>query len=501
MLKRYLDRDEQKDEILTLLHNVVLGDDDKNLLSYLHGYYTDYSVVMADRYQAPYNRKLEFFEPLLQGKSVGRFDFSHIDKRGYSVLMFEEITKWLRDYNRFVYFSSTPEELAKYFEEKETPEKIDNYKVDDIIFVNGRDLADHLEKTISHEDIMNNKISQEIKVGRRRFGKGGRVTRVLSALSDNLNISQLKNRFVGNMMSNGHVSSINISIHPLTGYLGGMMANSCLSPNGGNRHAGPNSIGYKNVAMLYNDDLTWRAWITFDFAAKIVGISKGYPKENYSIQYSLRKYFKDLGYRISQSHFRYPEYWDTSSTFSDDELEKFHGNHDAYYEYSVEETLTDIQGSEMFIPAFYSDYNDTWDFDPENEHNNDVYCEYEDDYHHEDEVGWSELLDSYMSDYGDDLFWERNGNYLIEAFAHSLTDYFENTERDADDERTTEEIRESLHDFATQHAHEINIYLLYDDCWNLSRALESKFPETQKERGSRVLAEYFWEWVSDYSFD
>lgn len=396
----------------------------EKLLEKLHYSFTDYSYVYIDRYQRVLQRKMDYFNSIMFNQPTIKIDLTKTSKEGYSYIMYEMVLELLRNKSKFIWGVSNIDELEAHIKERKERhdfdtyrfQTVDDFRIDGRLFFNGEKLSVYLKEIITREEIETNKLKEEHKVGKKRFGAGGKVTRFLSAISDMHELHSLKDRYIGNMVPESAPPKILMTAHPIAGYIAGMISNSCLSPDSGNRHAGPISNGYVNTVMFITEDLKWRAFASFDFDNKYMTINSGYPNENFLLQYLLKNYFKDLGFSMVSGHFMFPQYWDTRVLFP--EFNSKERNDDAFGSYNLDETITGTESSNVIIPAFYDSYNDDYDFDPDREYEDDynVWCEYEEEYYYEDDVYFSEFLDSYISNYGEEMFLRRNFNKFIDLF-------------------------------------------------------------------------------------
>lgn len=418
-MKYYLDMS-QIEQVHEFLYEKELSEGSLKLLESLHFQYTDYPHFFPERYDYPFRLKKDYFEPLLKGESSVYLDFNKIDKANYSLEIYTEVLNHIKNTSfLFWYLEDENAFREKYSDEIEQKKRLFNGK----IFLRGSELGEYLESIITEEEILTNTIKQEHRVGLKRYGAGGRLTRLLSALTDVYMLSGVKDKYIGNMLASSAPLGIQLSTHPITGYIAGLISSSCLEPEGCNKHAGIIYNGYYNTAMLHSKDLDWRAFISVDFAAKKFTINKGYPRENYGLQYMIKKYFEEQGFTFVTRYFGFPEYFDSSTLFTG-EIMSFE-NKDACYPYSEEDSITGIQGITSIAGIYHSDYNDTYDFDPEHvyaENDDYIWCDYEDNEYYYRDVYWSDYLDSYVSEYGESLFINNNSQMIYETYIKTIAE-------------------------------------------------------------------------------
>lgn len=401
-----------------LLYEKELSDESKKLLPELHDLYSNYQYFYPERYEYPFSLKKEYFEPLLKGESYLKLDLSTVDKSNYSYEIFREILKNIRKtVNLLGLREFTEEEFRSIYSPEQQKEKTFNNQ----IFFEGEDLADYLEQNITIGEVLNNKINKEYRIGQKRFGEGAKLTRLLSGICDAFYLTNTKNHYVGNMVLDKSPDELYLSVHPFTGYMAGLISSSCLSPEGCNSHAGILYNGFPNTALIYKKDFSWRAFASFDFAAKRFSVYKGYPNEDYSSQFLIKKYFEQLGFIFVEYYFEYPSYFDQYSIFEGKEVKET--NYDAYHSYDDENSITGISGGDKIAEAFYSEYNDNYSFDPDNEDDGMIWCDYEGSTEHSDYVYWSEFLESYVSEFGETIFISKNKEIIFQSFMDSIEQY------------------------------------------------------------------------------
>lgn len=414
----YYIKESVQDKIHKHLYEKELTEESFEVLRYLHSTYTDYPTFYPERYRYPFRLKKDYFKPILKGESFAYLDLTTINKTSYSYDIFNEIIKDIGSRNSLFWHVYDEESFYETY-----PEELDQKKrlFDDKLFTSGADLAAYLELEITMEEILSNKLKRDYKVGLKRYGKGGKLTRVLSALTEIYRLHGIKDRYIGNLLPENALEGIYLSVHPFTGYLAGIISKSCICPEGCNKHTGVIYNGYYNAAMLHNADLTWRAFISIDFENKVFTVNRGYPREDYLMQHTVKKYFEELGFKFVYDYFAYPEYWDSNTLFTG-ERGNFQ-NKDGFYPYTKEDSITGIQGRDTIAEVYHSDYNDTFDFDPEHIHEgNDDYtwCDYEEEEHYYDSVYWSDYLDSYVSEYGESLFFDNNNEMIYETYVRAV---------------------------------------------------------------------------------
>lgn len=477
-MNHFLDNQEIEQVSKYLYTKDVESEEVLSLLKTLHSLYSEYEYFYPKRYKPAFERKIKFFEPILKGESFLKIDPSNVDLEDYSYVIFEEIIKRLENIENLFWKVENEKEFKERFED-ETEQK--KRMLDEKIFFLGKELAIYLKKNLSKEEILSNRIKRDYRVGFKRFGAGGKVTKLLSAISDIYNLWSIKDHYIGNMVADEKIETVFLSTHPFTGYLAGMISDSCLSPEGCNLHAGIQYNGYKNSALFHNQSLTWRAFVSFDFENKYFKISKGYPRENYTLQFLLKRYFENLGFSLVDNYFAYPSYWDNQSLFDGKRMQG--ENTDAFHNYELEETITGTTRDNTIAPSFYSDYFDSHSFDPDHEGATDGYLwsEYEGTEYYEDNVYWSEFLESYISDNGESWFITQN--------EERITQHYYNTISQILGEECVEKAKEydfDLDGFAYDLLRETDDYVSYQFA-----GLLAVIDHTYREVDRKNLADYF----------
>lgn len=412
------------------LFNKELSEVDYDLLRYVHGFYTEYYEFYPEKYQFPLNRKLEYFKPIMKGEATVKLDFSNIDKSRYSLTMFECLIDL---YSEIQYLFWGAENMEMFYEiyENHASDNFDNYRINGEIILKGPDLSDFLLTEFSKEDILENKISKDIRVGKKRYGKGGKLTRVLSAIADLYSRRAIKDKYVGNFVQSSFPDSVLLTVHPLSGYLAGLISDSCISPGGENEHTGVVYNGYKNTAMFISEEFNWRAFVSFDFEAKKFTTYLGYPRESFSLQFLIKEYFENLGYEfVDGGYFSYPTYFDHRTLFKGYE-DREEMNEDAYYDYTEDESVTGVISDEPCIAGIFHDlHNDVSSIDPQVEENNYVWSEYESDYIDYSDADYTELLGTYISTEGTEYFVLNNIDLVRGEFIEMIQDSLSKEEID-----------------------------------------------------------------------
>lgn len=452
-------------------------------LKNLHWDFTEYDSFIPENYQPAFERKMKFFDPILKGEATILLDFSNEDDSELSVQMYEEIIRILKSYNYLLRKGWGEEGIKKYYS---TDEERKPYIINDVFYYSGEKLAEFLENNISSEDVKNNRTSVSIRIGKRRYGVGAKVTRVLSAMMDLYNLNIIKNTYVGNLKPNPTDKKVLLTTHPIAGYLAGMIGDSCLSPHGSNKHAGPLSNGYKNTAVFFNESLSWRAFVSVDFENKYFALAKGYPRENYSLQFFIKRYFEKQGFKMVKGYFEYPEYFDMTPLFinekEDNKRQETHEwNKDAFHWYSANErvTLTGSETLDVIAEVFYDDWEDIHDFGPEFESRNMRWSDYEEEEYHADDCYYSEFIESYIGDYGEESFHRRNYDTIENAFLSLIKEIGVDFDSIADD---YDDLLEMM-----------PYYLLRDDFWEIKYHFNEMLKpliedEAKREEKSREYA-------------
>lgn len=385
-----------------------------DFLNELHFEYTNFESFEPQNLQPAFERKMEFFNPILNGEATTFLDFSGINTKEITLLMYEEVLKSFANQECIIPGCWSYKDVEN---KNLTPEEEEQYKINDIFFWSGKHLVDFLKDNISKEEISENRSFNQFKIGKKRFGIGAKITRILSAIAENFRFHYIKNNLVGNLLTEIKTSKLYLSTHPITGYLAGIISKSCLSPYGANSHGGVLYNGYKNTALLINEDLNWRAFIIFDFEKKYFSVLAGYPKEDYALQCFIKIYFENLGYKyIEGVYFSFPEYFDTSNPLTGERV-LGDRNEDAFYTYKSNERITSTSewSTDTIAEVFYNEWDDIKSLDPDMESSNTVWCEYEEDYVYIDDTYWSDFLDSYISRNGEEYFYNHNAELVKEV--------------------------------------------------------------------------------------
>lgn len=181
-----------------------------------------------------------------------------------------------------------------------------------------------LKNLFSELDLIDNTLNKHIEivykfrndeVKTKKFPSGMKITRFFVSLGELLKSKDkdLETAIGKFRLSSEDTTSFTLSLYNPSILFGGIIGNSCLSPNGSNAHSVFINMGYKNVAILHDLAFKHRAWVFIDNQNKLYNVSRAYPYEHYLMQISAFNFFDKLGYKkVQPEHFEFLEYFDDS---------------------------------------------------------------------------------------------------------------------------------------------------------------------------------------------
>ena len=177
--------------------------------------------------------------------------------------------------------------------------------------------AEKFVSQLTYEGIRTGVLEKDVKVGEKTFRAGSKFTRALGHYAEITNNYNIKSRLVGNFQPQAMGNEpVYLSYSPWAMSEAAIVGDSCLSPHGENQHAMPAALGYKNLFVASNENMTWRAWVMVDNKRKLYRLGKGYPREKYELQLTVMKFMREKGYKLAQQNiFDLPEYMDLSGLY------------------------------------------------------------------------------------------------------------------------------------------------------------------------------------------
>lgn len=286
---------------------------------------------------------------------------------------------------------------------------------------------DKLFELLNKNNSLYKNISEvEVKIGKKRFGKGAKLTRILSLFLETTRLNYIKDNILNNLMPDEKaMGDIYLSINPAATFMMGLIAGSCVSPWGDNFHTTLNFIGVRQQMVAYNEEKTWRANLLVDHSEKLFYLGTGYPYHNYTNEMAIVNFFHERGYKATLSTDA-DEYFYFSNDSRLDEKEDF-----SFIELDIyaDETLTGIQHHhpDIFCPYFFLDAwcEDGITLDPceEGSHEGRVWSDYYDDYISEEDAAYAWWLDEYLYyDSGFEDVSERNRYSLKQTYYTILSE-------------------------------------------------------------------------------
>lgn len=248
-------------------------------------------------------------------------------------------------------------------------------------FINAKLVREYL-RSITEEEVLNNAIANEVLIGEKRYGKGAKFTRVLSALAS---FEFIGSRHLNEFNLQERKDKLFLTTHLLAAPVSGFISDSCLSPGGENQHTMMNAASVYNVAWVLSEDLDWRCMVTIDYDSGLATIHGGYPENrSYNIR-AIQNFLETKGYTIvAPQAFAYPDlsYWSYDGMFvnynyqpRDENTEYINVN---YIELDESDYL--YEGSRTPIPAYETggDFISMYEDDEDSY----VYCDYCGHYSH-----------------------------------------------------------------------------------------------------------------------
>lgn len=179
-----------------------------------------------------------------------------------------------------------------------------------------REQGIELIEQLNKESIETGYLTSDVKVFDKTFRAGSKITRLFNYFADKTNDHNLKTRLVGNFQAQKNAQKVFLSYSAWGILEGGLIGESCMSPEGENQHGTVASLGYKNMFIAMSEEMDWRAWVFVDTENKKYNIAKGYPRENYEAQHAVMTFMREKGYEITgHSYFSLPEYHDQVGIF------------------------------------------------------------------------------------------------------------------------------------------------------------------------------------------
>lgn len=223
---------------------------------------------------------------------------------------------------------------------------------DDLQFGNRKiatlqEIYDYLD-SLTVEEIATNTINKEIRVRGKRYGKGAKLTRVLTILQDN---DLIKNKTADEFNLQETTDEIFLTSNILGAAAAGIISDSCFSPHGSNSYANIHSMNYKEVIWAFSKNLDWRTIITIDNDSKKATIHNGYPMNKIQNIRVIQYYLESVGYEIVNSYyFDYDdiEYWSYDSPIIADNQ---HSQYTLFADKSPKETLVKAEEN-VLLPAY-----------------------------------------------------------------------------------------------------------------------------------------------------
>lgn len=202
--------------------------------------------------------------------------------------------------------------------------------------------VEELEKVtnaIDTEAIQTNRLTQDVDLDGRVFVKGTKMTRFFTKLSDLFNNNYVKNNLTGQfVMQRGDNKELYLSISPYA-FLKASNVGTCISPDGCNSFTVLANMGYPNLAVVHDEDFSWRAWLYLDNKNKEFALLQGYPRENFTKQIATVLMMHDMGYTpTNPGRFIVPGYHETNSfwihdmTRGEEDFSEFHRIMMEFYE-------------------------------------------------------------------------------------------------------------------------------------------------------------------------
>ena len=192
---------------------------------------------------------------------------------------------------------------------------VKGYRDDDSMKANYKTALDLVE-SLDVEEFYENKTKKEVMINGRIYQPGIKVTKLLGKVDKEIasNYEKENGRIVRQKQD---IQEITISSEPVAMFLGGEYGESCLSPDGENFHAVLFNAVTDNVFVAHNDDFTWRCLIYIDKEKGRFAMGTGYPNENFSNQFTAKRYFEGLGLKLMAANGIHSDaYVDGGSLFS-----------------------------------------------------------------------------------------------------------------------------------------------------------------------------------------
>lgn len=340
-----------------------------------------------------------------------------------------------------------------------------------------KEIYDYLDN-LTIEEIENNTIAKEIRVNGKRYGRGAKLTRVLTMLQE---IDEIKPKTADEFNLQDISENIFLTANVIGAAAAGIISDSCFSPGGSNSYANIQSMNYKEVIWAFTDDLNWRTIITIDKENARATIHNGYPMNKIQNIRKIQYYLEAKGYEIVDSrYFDYREldYWSYDSPITKSSLK------DAYKVYADDtdkERIINVEPNISF-PAY--DIGDglltVWEEDRESLQ----YCDCCD--------GYQQNV-VYINDYAYCSYCamnmiESNSRYLLEGARNLvIRDRLEEMSNESTLDDIIEEI-ENITDYVAEHAYSILGRIHFYE-WNTSGF---KFRETDSsiDHFTKTSADY-----------